>query len=83
MLGPVAQTRLIGIVGIELKCSMTMDVHESGNNALGSVIVIRVLAAVRQNGSDLAVLNINTGRNKLVCDPDFLTLNNHFIFLLK
>ena len=78
VLCPVAQTVLVGVVGVELVGAVAVDVHKAGDDALVTVIVVHILGAIGQDGGDPAVIHLNGSRDELVCQPDLFALYYHF-----
>ena len=81
ILGPIPQTCLMGIVGIECVSTMAVDIDETGYNSLVTIVNVHRSGTIRSNGNNLALFHFNHRRNKLVSNPNFFALNNHNNYL--
>ena len=79
MLCPVAQALRLCVVGVEFVGTMAVDIHKTGHDALGAIVHIGLLFTIGEDAGDLALLQLDCGRNELVGDPYFFALDDHII----
>ena len=77
VLGPIAQTGFLGVVGVKLVGAVAVHIDHAGDDALVSVISIHGLCTVGTDADDFAAVHFHLSGHKLVGDPNFLTLNDH------
>ena len=75
---PVAQAFFLRIIGVKAIGAVAVDIDETGQDALAAVVPVRLTGAVRIDACNPAVSDFDLRRDKLVCQPDLFTLNDHF-----
>ena len=78
---PVAQSFMIGIVGIKTQTAVAMNINHARQDSIFAVILIDRLGSVWVNSCDLRVFDLQLRFNERTGNPNLLTLNNHLLVL--
>ena len=74
---PLPQSLRFPVVGVKIVGSVGVDIDKARHNPVIPAILVRLSAVVREHPQNLPFLNFQLGRNKLPCNPDPFTLNDH------